>query len=66
MRDGYRHKMEGKFINLKAPHRRGNRHIVGFEAPLYERRFVNRASCAGCTNGSAFQKKVHRDMTATQ
>jgi hypothetical protein len=33
-RDGYRHKLEGKFITLKAQHPHSNWRIFGFEAPI--------------------------------
>jgi hypothetical protein len=49
--------MEGKFITLMAPHRRSNRRLLDFGAPIEGRYFVNRASCAGYADGSTFQKK---------
>jgi hypothetical protein len=40
--------------------------IFEFEVPIYGCRFVNRASCMGYTDNSAFWKKVFRNMTAVQ
>jgi hypothetical protein len=42
MRDGYRHKLEGKFIILMASHRCSNRRLFDFEHLWWARQCVQR------------------------
>jgi hypothetical protein len=67
MCDGYQCKTKGVFIAREASHRYSNRCTFDFRVPTQVCRFVNRASCVGYldsqANSSAFQRKVHRDVT---
>jgi hypothetical protein len=70
MRGGYQYMTNEVFIAWKASRRYSNRCTFDSHAPTQVRRFVSHALCVGYLDdqaiGSAFQRKVHRDVTAVQ